>query len=156
MTGPAGGLRSGLARPARRRARRTRLPCRSATTITSSVRSTTNPPTSSRLHSSAVTMWLAMATATSMIRPSVRSTGPAGKLAGGSPAPALTVVNVKPSACISGINRSSAATVSLRSPPASCSSTTPPWPSSGTALCTIAPTPGCCQSSVSTSTSAVT
>ncbi len=157
VTGLDGGRRNGDApRSTARRARRIRRPCRTATTITSSVRRTTSPPTSSRLHSSALTMFWAMATATNMILPSVRSTGPAAKLAGGRPAPLLTVVNVKPSRCISGMSRSNAATVWLRSPPASCSSTTPPWPSSGTALCTIASTPGRSQSRLSTSTSAVT
>ena len=146
MTGPAGGRAAGS--PARARgAPAARRPCRTATTITSSVRATTRPPTSSRLHSSALTMWLAMATATSMILPQREVNRSGREVGGGQPGPALTVVNLNPSACICGISRSSAATVSLRSPPASCSSTTRPWPSSGTALCTIAPTPGRCQSS---------
>ena len=48
----------------------------------------------------------------------------------------------EPVALICGMIRSSAATVSLRSPPASCSRTTPPWPSAGTALCDDRSTPG--------------
>jgi hypothetical protein len=90
-----------------------------------------------------------------MIRPISSWLGSAAKSPGGRPAPALTVVNRTPSACSCGMIRSSAAMVCERSPPASCSSTTPPVAPTGMTALTMASTPGRCQSSLSVSTSAV-
>ena len=69
-----------------------------------------------------------------------------------------TVANLKPLAFISGIHLSSAATVSDRSPPASCMSTTEPVgsPGLGVALRMIASMPGRCQSSLSSVVKTVT
>ena len=65
--------------------------------------------------------------------------------------PPVTVVNLKPFDFISGIHLSSAATVSDRSPPASCMSTIEPASAFGlgVALRMIVSMPGFCQSSLS-------
>ena len=92
-------------------------------------------------------------------RPSRPAAGPRSGRAvvGGQAAPRLDgVVNRKPCACSCGMSRSSAATVWERSPPASCSSTTPPAPPTGASRSTMASTPGRCQSSLSVSDSTVT
>ncbi len=67
----------------------------------------------------------------------------------GSPASAETVTKRKPRARNSGISRATAATVSLRLPPPSCSITIPPVTLGGLALWTIFATPGRVQSSES-------
>ena len=98
----------------------------------------------------------AVATAANITVPSARSTSLAGTSAAGSPTARLTVVNVTPRLNICGMIRSRAATVSDRSPPASCSSTMPPVDAACMVDVVMPSTPGRAQSALSTSTSAVT